>query len=208
MKPSSSGASTSTSTICAPCSGEIADQDHISITSSRRAGDDESDEHEAQVLADGQELQMVELLGGEPDGAADGSVDRLPDEIAQRDGQPRRPRVAGRRHVDALARAEHDVAEHAPDRLGEAVGGVLRGRARIGEAAVPGRAAAHGARGEAMDDLDREQRRDRDEDEDQQAVVGAAALGDRHDRQPRRCAVCGGMRRADEALRHRRQRRR
>ena len=48
------------------------------------------------------------------------------------------------------------VAEHAPDRLGEAVGGVLGGGLGVGKAAVPGRAAAHGARGEAVDDLDGE----------------------------------------------------
>ncbi len=94
---------------------------------------------------------MVEPLGGEADGAGDRRVERVPDEIAQVDREPRRPRVAGRRHLDVLARAEHDGAEHAADRLGEAVGGVLRRRAGIGIAAVPGRRAPQPVGGEPVD---------------------------------------------------------
>ena len=55
-----------------------------------------------------------------------------------------------------------------------------------------------------MDDEDRERCRDRDEHEHQQAIVGAAALGDRHDREP----GCRRLRRhavADQGLGHRRQ---
>ena len=52
------------------------------------------------------------------------------------------------------------------------------------ESRNPRRGAAQGARGEAMDDVGRERRRRRDEDEDEQAVIGTAALRDRHDRQP------------------------
>jgi len=40
-------------------------------------------------------------------------------------------------------------AEDAADRLGRSRGGVLRGRARVRKAAVPGRTAAHRARGKA-----------------------------------------------------------
>jgi len=42
-----------------------------------------------------------------------------------------------------------------------------------------------------MDDLYRGERRHGDEDEDQEPVIGAAALGDRHNRQPR----IGGLQR-------------
>ena len=62
----------------------------------------------------------------------------------------------GRGHVDALGGLEHHLAEHAADRLGEAVGGVLGGGVGVGIAAIPGRPTAHGARGEAVDDLDGE----------------------------------------------------
>src|SRR5216683_945294 len=43
---------------------------------------DERHEYEAEVIADGQELQVIELLGGEPDGAADWSIEQLPGEVA------------------------------------------------------------------------------------------------------------------------------
>ena len=44
-----------------------------------------------------------------------------------------------------------------------------------------------------------------DEHEDQQAVIGAAALGDRHDRQPRHAGLLRHAG-ADKRLHHRRQR--
>src|SRR6266404_3545910 len=50
---------------------------------------DERHEYEAEVIADGQELQVIELLGSEPDGAADWSIEQLPGEVAQPDGEPR-----------------------------------------------------------------------------------------------------------------------
>src|SRR5262249_22182818 len=51
--------------------------------------------------------------------------------------------------------------------------------------AVPSGAAPHGARGEAVDDLDGHKGRQGNEGEDEQAVIGAAALSDRYNRQPR-----------------------
>ena len=85
------------------------------------------------------------------DADGDRHIERFPDEIAQLDLEARRPHIARRRHVDLLAGAEHDGAEDAADRLGEAAGGVLRRRARIGEAAIPGRRAADCARRQAVD---------------------------------------------------------
>src|SRR6266404_6938482 len=138
---------------------------------------DERHEYEAEVIADGQELQVIELLGGEPDGAADWSIEHLPGEVAQPDGEPRGRGLARRRHRDILARIKQR-AEDAADRLGEAAGGVLRGRALIRKAAVPGRTTAHRVRGKAVDDLYCGERR-YGEDENQEPVIGAAALGDR-----------------------------
>ena len=83
--------------------------------------------------------RLVEPVGGERDGACDRRIERVPHEVAQ---STRRSRagaaIAGRRHVDVLAGAEDHRAEHAPDRLGEAAGRVLRDRAGIGKSAVPG----------------------------------------------------------------------
>src|SRR5260221_673204 len=107
---------------------------------------------------------MAELVGGKPDGAADWNIEHLPSEVAQADGEPRRAGLARRWHRDLLARVEQQ-AEDAADRLGEAARGILRGRARIREATVPGRAAAQRVGGKAVDDLDRGERRYGDEDE-------------------------------------------
>ncbi len=99
-------------------------------------------------------------------------------------GEPRRALLPGRRHLDLLARAEDRGAEYAADRLREARGTVLRDRAGVGVAAVPGRSASQPVGGEAMDGEGGERARDHHEQEHQQAVIGAAALRDRHDRQP------------------------
>ena len=53
---------------------------------------------------------MIESFGGEGDADRDRRVERVPDQIAQFDGQPRRRGRAGRRHLADLARAEHDGA--------------------------------------------------------------------------------------------------
>src|SRR5262249_23885598 len=95
---------------------------------------------------------MAEPVGSEPDGATDWGIEKVPGEVAQPDGEPRSRGVARRWHCDILACVKQH-AEDAADRLGEAACGVLRGRALIRKAAVPGRTAAHGARGEAVDDL-------------------------------------------------------
>src|SRR5271167_758329 len=95
---------------------------------------------------------MAEVVGNEQDGAAEWNIEHVPGEVAQPDGEPRSRGVAWRWHRDILARVKQR-AEDAADRLGEAAGGVLRGRARVRKAAVPGRTAAHRARGKAMDHL-------------------------------------------------------
>ena len=102
------------------------------------------------------------------------------------DFQPRRPGVAGRRHLDLLACAKHDGAKDAPYRLRKARRRVLRRRAGIGIAAVPGGRAAQPVRGQAMNGECREHARYRHEQKDQQSVVGAAAGGNRDDRKPLR----------------------
>src|SRR3972149_5846079 len=97
---------------------------------------------------------MIELLGREPNCGGKRSIKCLPNEVAQPDGEPRRMNLARCRHLDALACVEQQ-AEYAADRLDESAGGILRSRARVREAAVPGRGAAHRARGKAVDDLHR-----------------------------------------------------
>src|SRR5436190_14619729 len=128
---------------------------------------------------------MAELVGGEPDSTAGWGIDDIPNEIAQRNGEFRGPQVAGRWHLHPVARQEHDFSEDTADGLREAAAGILCGRARIREAAIPGWAAAYRARGKAVNDLYRGERRHGDEGEDQEPIIGTAALGDRHDRQPR-----------------------
>ena len=116
---------------------------------------------------------------------ADRRVEHLPDEVA--DVTVRR---AGRGSpgggMSTCSRApEHDAAEHAADRLGEAVGGVLGGRARHRESRNP--RPARGARArEAKRWMTSTARRPTSamKMNTQQAVIGAAALGNRHDRQP------------------------
>ena len=111
-------------------------------------------------------------------------VQRVPDAVAEPEIETRRPSVAGRRHVDALAHDERDAAEHPPDRLGKALGRILRRRARVRGAAIPRRRSAQGVGGETMDDARGQRRRDDDEQENQQPVVRTAAFGDRNDREP------------------------
>src|SRR5258706_10046627 len=143
----------------------VADRESRPYRHPKQQGD-ERHEYETEVVADGQELQMAEMLGSEPDGAADRSIEQIPGEVAQPDGEPRSRGVAGRWHRDVLARVKQR-AEDAADRLGEAAGGILRGRARVRKTAVPGRTAAHRARCKAVDDLYCGERRYGDEDEKQ-----------------------------------------
>ena len=161
-------------------------------------------EDEPQIPPDRQELQVVQHVAGPGHAAGDRRIDRVPHRIADRLDDACRRHVARRRHRHRLARAEHQRAEHAADRLGEAAGGVLRRRAGIGEAAIPCRPAAQRVRGEAMHRQRRQPRRPRDEHEHQQPVIRTAALRDRHDGQP----VQPDLRRhprAGQRLRHRRQ---
>ena len=146
-------------------------------------------------LPDRQELEPVEPCPRRSDADSDGRIEAVPDEIPQFDGEPRRRAFRRAAACRPVSRARKTMrAEHPADRLGEAAGGVLRRWARVGKAAVPGRRPAHRVRGEAVDRQGGQRCRDGDEDEDQQPVVGAAALSDRHDRQPRRIdsvAACG-----------------
>src|SRR5262249_6965743 len=143
------------------------------------------DEDEGEILSNGQKLKRVEPLGRKLDPNDDRCIDEVPNEVAQRNGKRSRTDVTGSGHLDKFSCPEDAFAKHAADRLGEAAGGVLRDRAWIREAAVPGWTAADGVRGKAVNDLYRSERRQRDEEKDQEAVVGAAALCDGHDRQPR-----------------------
>ena len=156
-------------------------------------------------LTDGQELQAIEPVRGRADEGDERRVEGLPDRIVQFDAEPRRARVAGRRHHDAFAGAEHRGAEHAADRLGETRRGVLRRRARVGIAAVPCRRAAEPRRRQAVDDEGRQPPRQAHEHEHQKAVIGTAARGDRHDREPW-CADLHRHARPDQRQADRRQR--
>ena len=142
---------------------------------------------------------MIEPVGGEADAAGDRRVERVPDQIVQLDVS-RAGRVSpGGGISTVLARAEHDRAEHAADRLGEARRRCIAspGSDRDSRNPRPARGAARRRRGDgsrrrrAMPEIG-------DEHEDQQAVVGAAAFGDRHDREPvrRRSAPACARRRA------------
>ena len=75
-KPVSSGASSSTSSICAPCTARSR---ITAISRAPGAASTSAREDEAEILADGQELQMVEPLGGESDAAGDRRIERVPD---------------------------------------------------------------------------------------------------------------------------------
>ena len=72
----------------------------------------------------------------------------------QFDPKPRRPDIAGGWHIDTIAGAKQQRAEHAADRLRKASARILRRRDGIGKAAAPGRAAPQRARGEAVDEID------------------------------------------------------
>ena len=80
--------------------GEIEDHGHIASTEEQA---DERDEHEAEIVADGEKLQAVQLFGGDGSTAArDRRVERVPDQVAKL--APRAApaaHVARRRHVDA-----------------------------------------------------------------------------------------------------------
>ena len=78
------------------------------------------------------------------------------------------------------------------------------GGRRIGIAAIPDVAPPHRAGGVAMDEHRGERAGDGEEKQDQEAVVGAAGVGDRHDRRPRQERLHRHAR-ADEALHHRRE---
>ena len=128
---------------------------------------------------------MIQALGEKLDGADDRQRRRTPRrDHASRRSMARPAHFARRRHVDVLTGAECEGAEHAPDRLGEALRGVLRRRTGVGKAAIPGRRPAKLIGGDPMDCKGGERGGGRDEQEDEKAVVGAAALGDRHDREP------------------------
>src|SRR6266851_903413 len=102
----------------------------------------------------------------------------------QFDPQSRRPDIAGGGHLDMIAGAKHQRAEHTTDRLCEACAGILGGGGRIGKAAAPGRAPPQRMRSEAMNEIDGERSGYRNEDQHQQSVVRTATLRDRHDRKP------------------------
>ena len=126
-------------------------------------------------------LRRIERLVTDGD---DRQIDRVPDRIAQREMVARRAHFARRRHVQAFRASKDETAEHAPDRLAETLGGVLRGGAGFGKAAVPcGRSAQRVGR-QAMDRRRGEHGGRDNEQEDQQTVVGTAAFRDRRDRQP------------------------
>ena len=104
--------------------------------------------------------------------------------IAHGDLEARWPQIAGGRHVDVLVGTKYDRAENAADRLGETIRSILRRRARVGIAAIPGRSTAQLVRGEPVDRKCGEQARHCHEDKHQQPVVGATTFHDRYDREP------------------------
>ena len=103
--------------------------------------------------------------------------------------------------------AEGRGAVHPAQRLGEARGGVLRGRRRVGEAAIPGRAAAGPALRQSVDHDQRRERGDGDEEGDDRRIVDAARRIEGDQRERRGTAARPGQRAAHELVQHRRQRR-
>src|SRR6266481_585629 len=103
---------------------------------------------QAEELPNGQELQVIEFISGEANAACDRRIERIPDEIMQFHGKPRRPCIARRWHLDMLTGAKHDAAEHPADGLREARSRVLSCWTCFGIAAVPRRRSAQLVRGQ------------------------------------------------------------
>ncbi len=164
-------------------------------------------EHQRQIAANGEELQPVELVrrGRRPRAPAGRR------RSARRDRTPCTWKCAGARlAADAACRrvsCTWNTVVPNTRRIGmaklELVYCVRRRDQRI--AAVPDGAAARRPRRKAMDEHCGQHARADEEDQDDQAIVGAAALGDRHDRQPGRGRPAAACARRSMPLHHRRQ---
>ena len=185
-KPVNSGASSSTSSICAPWTARSRIR---TISPSTKSRNDERAEHERQELADGQELQAIEPVGGEADAGGDRRIERFPDQVVQLD---RRAAPAGCRRAAASRHARGRETRRCRRRGGSAGRSsspciASPGWRRDSRNPRPARGAAGPRRSDgsptaaSVPDIDHEQK-------DQQAVIGAAARGDRDDRKPLRAA--------------------
>src|ERR1700733_10849597 len=92
---------------------------------------DQCGEDKAEIAPDGQELQHIQPVRRHRHGSAHWRIDAVPDRVAYSVRDAGGTVVAGRRHVDAVARVENDGAEHPADRLSETAAGILRARAGI-----------------------------------------------------------------------------
>src|SRR6478736_5769388 len=94
VKPVSNGANSKTSSICAPWTAKS----KITAISQAPA----TRVRARQKLPNGQELQVIEFISGEANAACDRRIERIPDDIMQFHGKPRRPCIARRWHLDVL----------------------------------------------------------------------------------------------------------
>ena len=118
--------------------GEIEDHGHIASTSSSETSAAKTRLRYWRMVRN---CSVIEPLGGEADAAGDRRVERVPDQVAQVDRRAARAAVSPGGGISTCSRARNTTrAEHAADRLGEAVGGVLRRRARHRDSRNPRRA--------------------------------------------------------------------
>ena len=139
--------------------------------------------------------RRLSRVGGEADAAGDRRVERVPDEVAQLDRRAAPAAASPGGGISTCSRARKTSVPKTR-RIGCAKLPAVYCVAGLGSGKPQSQAGARRSAREARRWIGegRERRRDGDEDEDQQPIVGAAALGDRHDREPRRrrpAPACG-----------------
>ena len=167
--------------------GEGVDHGHIASTSRRPTSETKTKLRYCRMLRYCRRLSRSATI---VDGCADRRVEHVPDHVAELHDEPRRPRIAGRRHLD-LSRARGTPA--CRTRGGSAGRSSTRciasaGSDRDSRNPRPARAAARstpsgGCRTRAAAGSEQH------EQEDEKPVIGAAALGDGHDREERHVAL-------------------
>ena len=145
---------------------------------------DEHEEDQAEISTDGQELQTIELRRPQTrlpptTGAYSASQIRSRNSTSGAPGGCRRA-AASRQFRERGTRWCRTRGGWAGQSCRRYI--ALPGSGR--ESRSPRRGAPQLVRSETVDDKGREAARNRDEDENQGAVIGAAAFGDRHDREP------------------------
>ena len=160
--------------------GEFDDHCHIASTSSRNTRAAKTRLRNWRMVRN---WRWFSRSAAKPMNAATGA--NSPSQIRSRSchREPRRSHVAGRRHLDC-SRAGKRRCRRRGGSAGRSSAVYWVSRARVGITAIPRRGAAQPVRRQAVDRPGGDRARYDHEDEDQEAVIGAAALDDRHDREP------------------------